>query len=352
MLTSEAPRLFLKTNVIVKYISLKSFYKNNNEISYNQKKKEDYPNGLLNIDKPRGLNVNTIIKKVRSIFGIKKIYPVGSYGTEIGGCLLLCIGKACCLKNMALYFSSEFIGIIKIPSLLNLKTFVINSMVNDLKGLFFHTTYYNVIKRQIRIKNIFFCSLLEYIKKKKTGLFKFSGDSSTDFQLINKFLSKLVGQKNIVREIRRISMGPLKEEDLIINIHDLLNFLWFSNGCKNHYFVKNSILPLKVLLNTFRRIIIKKSCINSICYGSKLHFQGFLFIEKYIEKGEMILLTSLLGEPVALGKSRINSSNALKNCFEEIVTICSVIMQRNIYPKQWGVGFFGCKKKILFSTGL
>ena len=352
MLIPEAPRLFLKTNELVKYISLKNFYKNNNEISSNQKKKENCPNGVLNIDKPKGINANEIVKKVRTIIGIQKIFPVGSYGTEIDGCFLLCIGKACCLINMAHYFSSEFVGIIKIPSLLNLKTFVLNSMVKNLKGVFFHTTYYKIIKRQIRIKNIFFCSLLEYKKKKKTGLFKFSGDTNTDFHLINKLLSKLVGQKNIVREIRRISVGPLNEEDLVVNIHDLLNFQWFSNGCNNHYFLKNSILPLKVLLNTFRRIVIKKSCINSICYGSKLHSQGFLFVEKYIEKGEMIILTSLSGEPVALGKSRINSSNALKNCFEEFVTICSVIMQRNIYPKQWGVGFFGCKKKILFSTGL
>mmetsp|Transcript_41319 Transcript_41319/g.94127 ORF Transcript_41319/g.94127 Transcript_41319/m.94127 type:complete len:167 (-) Transcript_41319:555-1055(-) len=165
-------------------------------------------------------------------------------------------------------------------------------------------------------------------------------------------LSKLVGQRNIVREIRRISVGPLREEDLVVNIHDLLNFQWFSSGCNNQTFLKNSILPLKILLNNFRRIVIKKSCINSICYGAKLHSQGILFIEKYIEKGEMVILISSSGQPVALGKSRINSSNALKNCFEEIVKICSVIMPRNIYPKQWGMGFFGCKRNILFSTGL
>jgi len=54
------------------------------------------------------------------------------------------------------------------------------------------------------------------------------------------------------------------------------------------------------MLTNYKRIVIKDSCINAICYGAKLMVVGVLRFDNSIEIGQDIVLITTKGEAIAL----------------------------------------------------
>ena len=48
------------------------------------------------------------------------------------------------------------------------------------------------------------------------------------------------------------------------------------------------ILPLEAVLTTYKRLVVKDSAINAICYGAKLMLPGLLRYENGIEVGDEV----------------------------------------------------------------
>jgi len=51
-------------------------------------------NGLLLVDKPKGISSHDVVNKLRGILGIKKIGHTGTLDLSATGLILICIGKA------------------------------------------------------------------------------------------------------------------------------------------------------------------------------------------------------------------------------------------------------------------
>ena len=47
--------------------------------------------------------------------------------------------------------------------------------------------------------------------------------------------------------------------------------------------IRRVILPLEAVLTTYKRLVVKDSAINAICYGAKLMLPGLLRYENGIE---------------------------------------------------------------------
>jgi len=62
--------------------------------------------------------------------------------------------------------------------------------------------------------------------------------------------------------------------------------------CAESY-LRRTIRPLEVLLTSFKRIVVKDSAVNAICYGAKLMLPGLLRFESGIDVGdEVVLMTT------------------------------------------------------------
>jgi len=59
-------------------------------------------------------------------------------------------------------------------------------------------------------------------------------------------------------------------------------------------------MPLEILLTTFKRVVVKDSCVNAICYGAKLMIPGVLRYDSKIEVNEEIVLITTKGEAIAV----------------------------------------------------
>eukprot|EP01029_Cantina_marsupialis_P015233 TRINITY_DN3331_c0_g1_i1.p1 TRINITY_DN3331_c0_g1~~TRINITY_DN3331_c0_g1_i1.p1 ORF type:complete len:209 (+),score=104.16 TRINITY_DN3331_c0_g1_i1:151-777(+) len=111
-------------------------------------------------------------------------------------------------------------------------------------------------------------------------------------------------------------------------------------------------MPLEVLLKDYKRVVVKDSAVNAICYGAKLMVPGLLRFSDNIEVGEQVVMVSTKGEAVALGIAEMTTA-VMATCDHGVVAkIKRVIMERDTYPRRWGLGQVAQKKKKLVAQGM
>lgn len=98
-----------------------------------------------------------------------------------------------------------------------------------------------------------------------------------------------------MEELRRIRSGNMTENDHLVTMHDILDAKWRYDNYKDESYLRRVILPLEIMLTNLKRIIIKDSSINAICYGAKLMVPGILRYDNDINVGEELVIMSTKG---------------------------------------------------------
>jgi H/ACA ribonucleoprotein complex subunit 4 len=137
----------------------------------------------------------------------------------------------------------------------------------------------------------------------------------------------------------------------IVTMHDALDAQWYFDRLKDESYLRRVIKPLEVLLVTHKRIIVKDSTVNAICYGAKLMIPGLLRFESGIEVNDEIVLVTTKGEAIALGYAQMTTSVMATVDHGVVAKIKRVIMDRDTYPRRWGLGPKAQAKKILIANG-
>ena len=111
------------------------------------------------------------------------------------------------------------------------------------------------------------------------------------------------------------------------------------------------IRPLESLLTNFKRIVVKDSAVNAVCYGAKLMIPGLLRYEADIEVHEEVVLMTTKGEAIAIGIAMMSTVD-LASCDHGVVAkVKRCIMNRDLYPRRWGLGPKAQEKKKMIKKG-
>jgi H/ACA ribonucleoprotein complex subunit 4 len=100
----------------------------------------------------------------------------------------------------------------------------------------------------------------------------------------------------------------MTENKYLVTMHDVLDAQWRYDNYKDETYLRRAILPLEVLLTNLKRIVVKDSSINAICYGAKLMIPGILRYDNDINVGTEIVIMSTKGEAVAVAISQMTTS--------------------------------------------
>lgn len=79
-----------------------------------------------------------------------------------------------------------------------------------------------------------------------------------------------------MQELRRIRSGAMDEKDGMVTLHDVLDAQWMMDNNRDEEYLRRVISPLESLLTTYKRIVVKDSAVNAVCYGAKLMIPGLL----------------------------------------------------------------------------
>merc|ERR1712136_46704 len=99
-------------------------------------------------------------------------------------------------------------------------------------------------------------------------------------------------------------------------------------------------------------IIMKDSAVNAICYGAKIMIPGVLRYEDGIELNQEIVLVTTKGEAICLAIA-LKTTAVIASCDRGVIAkIKRVIMERDTYPRRWGLGKKATLKKAMIKKGL
>jgi H/ACA ribonucleoprotein complex subunit 4 len=82
--------------------------------------------------------------------------------------------------------------------------------------------------------------------------------------------------KSLLQELRRVRSGIMGERDNMVTMHDLLDAQWMLDNLRDEAYLRRVVMPLERLLTSFKRLVVKDSAVNAICYGAKLMIPGLL----------------------------------------------------------------------------
>ena len=115
-----------------------------------------------------------------------------------------------------------------------------------------------------------------------------------------------------MQELRRVRSGALSENDEIVTMHDVMDAQWLYDNTRDgsslprrvdvtdlitslESYLRRAIRPLECLLIGYKRIVVKDSAVNAVCYGAKLMIPGLLRYEADISVHEEVVLMTTKG---------------------------------------------------------
>jgi len=207
------------------------------------------------------------------------------------------------------------------------------------------------VKRRLRIRTIYESKLLEFDTERHLGVFWVSCEAGIYIRTLCVHLGLLLGVGGHMQELRRVRSGILTEKDGMVTMHDVKDAQWQYENNKDESYLRHVIKPLEFLLTSYKRIVVKDSAVNAICYGAKLMIPGLLRHEAGIEVGDEVVLMTTKGEAIALAIAQMTTA-VMQTCDHGIVAkIKRVVMERDTYPRRWGLGPKAQTKKKFIAEG-
>lgn len=90
---------------------------------------------------------------------------------------------------------------------------------------------------------------------------------------------------------------------------------------------------------------------NAVCYGAKLMIPGLLRYEAQIELNEEVVLMTTKGEAIALAIAQMTTADLATADHGIVAKVKRCIMERDTYPRRWGLGPKAIEKKKMVKDG-
>ncbi|KAL9014848.1 MAG: hypothetical protein Q9173_000515 [Seirophora scorigena] len=308
--------------------------------------------GVINLDKPSNPSSHEVVAWVKRMLRIEKTGHSGTLDPKVTGCLIVCLDRATRLVKSQQGAGKEYVCVIRLHDKLPGGEAQLARALETLTGaLFQRPPLISAVKRQLRIRTIHESKLYEFDNNRHLGVFWVSCEAGTYIRTLCVHLGLLLGVGAHMQELRRVRSGAMDEQDGMVTLHDVLDAQWMHDNTRDESYLRKVIRPLESLLTTYKRMVVKDSAVNAVCYGAKLMIPGLLRYESGIEVHEEVVLMTTKGEAIALGIAQM-STVELSSCDHGVVAkVKRCIMERDLYPRRWGLGPVALEKKKMKSDG-
>ncbi|KAJ3264776.1 centromere/microtubule-binding protein cbf5 [Chytriomyces hyalinus] len=307
--------------------------------------------GVINLDKPSNPSSHEVVAWIRRILRVEKTGHSGTLDPKVTGCLIVCIDRATRLVKSQQGAGKEYVSVLRLHDAIDNEKKLAQALETLTGALFQRPPLISAVKRQLRVRTIHDIKLIEFNNDRHLSVFWVSCEAGTYIRTLCVHLGLLLKVGGHMQELRRVRSGALGEDDGMTTMHDVLDAQWVYDNTKDESYLRAVIRPLEALLTTYKRVVVKDSAVNAICYGAKLMIPGLLRFESGIDLHEEVVLMTTKGEAIALGIATMSTAE-MATCDHGVVAkIKRVIMERDTYPRRWGLGPKALEKKKLVKDG-
>jgi H/ACA ribonucleoprotein complex subunit 4 len=307
--------------------------------------------GIINLDKPANPSSHEVVAWIKRILKVEKTGHSGTLDPKVTGSLVVCVERATRLVKSQQGAGKEYVAVVRLHSALDDQA-KLGKAIETLTGaLFQRPPLIAAVKRRLRIRTIYESKLLEYDEDRRLGVFWVSCEAGTYIRTLCVHLGLLLGVGGHMQELRRVRSGILTERDHMVTMHDVLDAQWQYENNKDESYLRYTIKPLELLLTNYKRIVVKDSSVNAVCYGAKFLLPGLLRYDDGIDINDEVVLMTTKGEAIAIGIAQMTTA-VMATCDHGVVAkIKRVIMERDTYPRRWGLGPVASAKKAMIKEG-
>jgi H/ACA ribonucleoprotein complex subunit 4 len=282
---------------------------------------------------------------------VEKTGHSGTLDPKVTGCLIVCIDRATRLVKSQQGAGKEYVAVLRLHEALSDPKKLPRVLETLTGALFQRPPLISAVKRQLRIRTIYETKLLEFDNDRHLAVFWVSCEAGTYIRTLCVHMGLLLGVGGHMQELRRVRSGALSENDNIVTMHDLLDAQWLYDNQRDESYLRRVIRPLESLLVGYKRIVVKDSAVNAVCYGAKLMIPGLLRYEAAIEIGEEVVLMTTKGEGIALAYAQMSTADLATADHGIVAKVKRCIMERDTYPRRWGLGPKALQKKKMVKDG-
>jgi len=308
--------------------------------------------GVINVDKPSNPSSHEVVAWIRRILKVDKTGHSGTLDPKVTGCLIVCVGRATRLVKSQQTAGKEYVAIVKLHDAISDEKKLLKAIETLTGAMFQRPPLISAVKRQLRIRTVYESKLIEYDPERRLGVFWISCEAGTYVRTMCVHLGLVLGVGAQMAELRRVRSGIQDENRLMFTMHDILDAQHLYETNKDESYLRKVVMPLELLLVKHKRIIMKDSAVNAICYGAKIMLPGVLRYEDGIEVDQEIVCVTTKGEAICLAIAQMTTA-VMATCDHGVVAkIKRVIMERDVYPRKWGLGPKASLKKAMIKAGL
>ncbi|KAM0332960.1 hypothetical protein ACHAQA_001616 [Verticillium albo-atrum] len=314
--------------------------------------KQYISSGVINLDKPSNPSSHEVVAWLKRMLRVEKTGHSGTLDPKVTGCLIVCIDRATRLVKSQQGAGKEYVCVIRLHDKLPGGQVQFARALETLTGaLFQRPPLISAVKRQLRIRTIHESKVIEFDNDRHLGVFWVSCEAGTYIRTLCVHLGLLLGVGAHMQELRRVRSGAMDENKGLVTLHDVLDAQWTMDNTRDESYLRRVISPLETLLTSYKRIVVKDSAVNAVCYGAKLMLPGLLRYESEIEVHDEVVMMTTKGEAIALGIAQM-STVEMSTCDHGVVAkIKRCIMERDLYPRKWGLGPQASEKKKMKADG-
>lgn len=287
--------------------------------------------GLIALDKPRGPTSHEVVAWVRKLVGVERAGHSGTLDPPVSGLLPIGLGNATKALGLLLEFPKEYWGVMRLHS--SVPRGQLDSVIKQFTGeIYQRPPQRSSVKRDTRTRTIHELEIAE--AHGNLYLVRCLCESGTYVRKLFYDIGEVLSVGATMVELRRTKVGPLKEQDGFISLHELSDGVFrFRNGEEAE--LRKCVQPIESMLDPFKRVVARDSAIDAICHGARLAVPGILSASEDLVRGDRVVVMSAKGELVALGKALMTATEIEAASRGLAVSIERVVMAQGTYPRMW-----------------
>lgn len=314
--------------------------------------REYIKSGFINLDKTPNPSSHEVVAWIKRILKVDKTGHSGTLDPKVTGCLIVCIERATRLVKSQQGAGKEYVCMFRLHGAVDDEKDIVKCLPKVTGALFQRPPLISAVKRQLRIRTIYDVKLLEFDKEKSVGVFWVSCEAGTYIRSMCVHLGLFLGVGGVMQELRRVRSGIQSEMDGMCTLHDIMDAMYLYENQNDESLLRRYIKPLEALLVHHKRIIVKDSAVNAVCYGAKIMLPGVLRFEDDIELNQEIVIITTKGEAICIGIALMTTATIASCDHGFVAKIKRVVMERDTYPRKWGLGPTANLKKKMIKDGL
>lgn len=288
--------------------------------------------GIINLDKFAGPTSHEVVAWVKRLLGVRRAGHGGTLDPAVSGILPVALEDATKIVQTLLPAGKEYVCSMHLHA--NVQWHELERVLSEFEGeIYQRPPVRAAVRRVLRTREIYYIELME--QEGRDALVRVGCEAGTYIRKLVFDIGEVLGLGAHMVELRRTRMGPFREDDTLVKLHDLADAYTFWREEGDETYLRKAIQPVEVAVRHLPKLVVRDGAVDALCHGASLAAPGVLTVNTGISNGDPVAVMTLKGELVVLARATMTSRQIHEAEHGIVAKPERVVMSAGTYPRKW-----------------